>query len=124
MVSWIRDRFNLILLCAYYAQAILASDLVRVLPSVQLWPEEQFPLMEFGRMVLDENVKNYYSEVESIAFDPGVTVPGKLIPPHLQSPLDISRPHLTLCSHVFFIQGCVVRIAVCYPSTTYILGWR
>ena len=29
----------------------------------QLWPEEEFPLIEFGRMVLDTNVKNYYAEV-------------------------------------------------------------
>ena len=45
---------------------------------MQLWPEEQFPLKEFGRMVLDENIQNYYADVESIAFDPGVTVPGML----------------------------------------------
>lgn len=44
---------------------------------VQLWPEEKFPLQEFGKMVLDENIQNYFSDVESIAFDPGVTVPGK-----------------------------------------------
>ena len=44
---------------------------------VQLWPEDQFPLKEFGRMVLDENIQNYYADVESIAFDPGVTVPGR-----------------------------------------------
>ena len=45
----------------------------------QLWPEEQFPLQEFGKMVLDENIKNYFTDVESIAFDPGVTVPGVLL---------------------------------------------
>ena len=44
---------------------------------VQLWPEDKFPLQEFGRMVLDENIQNYFSDVESIAFDPGVTVPGE-----------------------------------------------
>ena len=43
---------------------------------MQLWPEEHFPLKEFGRMILDENIQNYYADVESIAFDPGVTVPG------------------------------------------------
>ena len=43
---------------------------------LQLWPEEKFRLKEFGRMVLDENIQNYYADVESIAFDPGVTVPG------------------------------------------------
>jgi catalase len=32
---------------------------------LQLWPEEEFPLIEFGRMVLDTNVKNYYSEVRT-----------------------------------------------------------
>jgi len=52
---------------------------------MQLWPEEKFPLKEFGRMVLDENVQNYFADVESIAFDPGVTVPGELSPcPHSQ----------------------------------------
>ena len=45
----------------------------------QVWPEEQFPLQEFGKMVLDENIKNYFTDVESIAFDPGVTVPGTLL---------------------------------------------
>ena len=44
---------------------------------VQLWPEDKFPLQEFGKMVLDENIQNYFSDVESIAFDPGVTVPGE-----------------------------------------------
>ncbi|BDA47324.1 Catalase isozyme B [Coccomyxa sp. Obi] len=46
------------------------------LDDTKLWPEEDFPLIEFGRMVLDTNVKNYHAEVESVAFDPGVTVPG------------------------------------------------
>ena len=54
----------------------MLTDLTEKTP-VQLWPEEQFPLKEFGRMVLDENIQNYYADVESIAFDPGVTVPGR-----------------------------------------------
>ena len=53
---------------------------------MQLWPEEKFPLKEFGRMVLDENVQNYFADVESIAFDPGVTVPGQ------SSPCPYSQP--------------------------------
>ncbi|CAL5220763.1 g2827 [Coccomyxa viridis] len=46
------------------------------LDDTKLWPEDKFPLQEFGKMVLDENIQNYFSDVESIAFDPGVTVPG------------------------------------------------
>ena len=61
----------------------IGTQVLTILPSadqlclVQLWPEDKFPLQEFGRMVLDENIKNYFSDVESIAFDPGVTVPGE-----------------------------------------------
>lgn len=36
---------------------------------LQLWPEEEFPLIEFGRMVLDTNVKNYYSEVRTAGME-------------------------------------------------------
>lgn len=106
----LESGLNIVVSCGCYAQAILAADLVRVLLSVQLWPEEQFPLMEFGRMVLDENVKNYFSEVESIAFDPGVTVPGKIIPPRL---LDSSRPHSNLSAAMLSLSRDVLFASPC-----------
>ncbi len=73
-----------------------SADQVRL---VQLWPEDKFPLQEFGRMVLDENIKNYFSDVESIAFDPGVTVPGE--PPALV--MNSWHTHKMLCTPSLFM---------------------
>ena len=87
----------------------MAAEETCITPA-QLWPEDKFPLVEMGKMVLDEvrpkrlscswarvlacntshespgltgmpldvlqNPNNYFSEVEVIAFNPGVTVPG------------------------------------------------
>jgi catalase len=41
-----------------------------------VWPEDQFPLIPVGKMVLNENVTNFFNEVEVVAFSPGRTVPG------------------------------------------------
>lgn len=40
------------------------------------WPENEYPLIEVGRMVLNRNVDNQFLENEQIAFSPGVVVPG------------------------------------------------
>ena len=40
------------------------------------WPEDKFPLMKVGRMVLDRNPENFFSEVEQAAFCPASVVPG------------------------------------------------
>ncbi|KAK7590782.1 hypothetical protein V9T40_002395 [Parthenolecanium corni] len=42
----------------------------------QLWPEDQFPLIEAGNIVLNKNPTNYFSDVEQIAFNPGHLIPG------------------------------------------------
>ena len=46
------------------------------LDDTKIWPEEQFPLMPVGRMVLDRNPQNYFAEVEQAAFGTGVLVDG------------------------------------------------
>ncbi|MDT7687758.1 MAG: catalase [Acidobacteriota bacterium] len=46
------------------------------LDATKIWPEEQFPLLPVGRMVLDRNPTNYFSEVEQVAFGAGVLVDG------------------------------------------------
>jgi catalase len=46
------------------------------LDDTKLWPEDQFPLMPIGRMVLDRNPSNYFAEVEQAAFGTGVLVDG------------------------------------------------
>jgi hypothetical protein len=42
----------------------------------QTWPQADFPLIPVGRMVLDRNPKDYFAEVEQIAFSPAHLVPG------------------------------------------------
>eukprot|EP01033_Poteriospumella_lacustris_P005438 gene5438-3877_t len=42
----------------------------------KIWPHSDFPLMEVGRMVLNRNPRNYFAEVEQLAFSPAHLVPG------------------------------------------------
>jgi catalase len=46
------------------------------LDATKIWPEEQFPLLPVGRLVLDKNPVNYFAEVEQVAFGTGVLVDG------------------------------------------------
>ena len=41
-----------------------------------MWPTDQFPLRQVGRLVLDTNIENFHNENEQIAFSPGRVVPG------------------------------------------------
>jgi catalase len=40
------------------------------------WPEDQFPLLKVGRIVLNRNPDNFFAEVEQSAFGTGVLVDG------------------------------------------------
>ncbi len=42
----------------------------------KVWPHSDYPLVPFGRMVLNRNPENYFAEVEQAAFSPGSFVPG------------------------------------------------
>ena len=44
---------------------------------MQVWPEELIPSRPVGKMVLDNNIGNFFAEAEQIAFSPAVVVPGK-----------------------------------------------
>jgi catalase len=46
------------------------------LDPTKTWPENQFPLMPVGKMVLNRNPKNFFAEVEQAAFCPASVVPG------------------------------------------------
>jgi len=46
------------------------------LDDTKIWPEDKFPMLPVGRMVLDRNPTNYFAEVEQIAFGTGVLVDG------------------------------------------------
>src|SRR6201747_489390 len=46
------------------------------LDDTKRWPEDKFPLMPVGRMVLDRNPDNFFAETEQSAFGTGVLVDG------------------------------------------------
>lgn len=46
------------------------------LDNTKLWPEEQFPWLPVGRMVLDRNPNDFHAEIEQAAFGTGVLVDG------------------------------------------------
>lgn len=41
----------------------------------KVWPHKEYPLRRFGKLVLNENPKNYFADVEQVAFSPAHTVP-------------------------------------------------
>ncbi|MFP3488413.1 catalase, partial [Staphylococcus sp. SIMBA_130] len=46
------------------------------LDDTKLWPEDQFPWLPVGKMVLNKNPENYFNEVEQVSFGTGVLVDG------------------------------------------------
>jgi catalase len=42
----------------------------------KVWPRAQFPMQEFGRLILNKNPENFHRDVEQAAFSPGSMVPG------------------------------------------------
>ncbi|MCJ1255452.1 hypothetical protein MMC24_003268 [Lignoscripta atroalba] len=49
---------------------------INVFDLTHVWPQKQFPLREVGKLILNENARNYFSEIEQIAFNPAHLVPG------------------------------------------------
>ncbi|XP_015787665.1 catalase-like [Tetranychus urticae] len=42
----------------------------------KLWPLKHFPLIEAGKLVLTHNPKNFFADIEQLAFNPANLVPG------------------------------------------------
>ena len=47
-----------------------------ILDATKLWPEADVPLTRVGKMTLNRNPDNFFSETEQVAFHPGHVVPG------------------------------------------------
>ncbi|MFC1781315.1 catalase [Planctomycetota bacterium] len=47
----------------------------------KVWPHGDFPPIEVGKLVLNRNPENYFTEVEQAAFGPGNVVPGIAVSP-------------------------------------------
>ena len=42
----------------------------------KVWPHTDYPLIRVGKMVLNRNPRNYFAEVEQMAYSPASLVPG------------------------------------------------
>ena len=47
-----------------------------IIPTTQIWPHSEYPLIPVGKMVLNRNPSNYFAEIEQSAFNPASMVPG------------------------------------------------
>ena len=63
-----------------YAQVMSKEEAekynVNVFDLTKTWSRKQFPLREFGKLTLNTNPENYFSEVELAAFNPAHMIPG------------------------------------------------
>ncbi|PSN41554.1 Catalase [Blattella germanica] len=75
----IRDLYNAIALknCPSWTLYIQVMDTKHAeqykynpFDSYREWPRREFPYIEVGKLILTENPKNYFAEVEQIAFNP------------------------------------------------------
>ncbi|KAF2114174.1 catalase-like domain-containing protein [Lophiotrema nucula] len=58
------------------AEEVWEKQKINVFDLTHVWPQKQFPLRKVGEFILNENVKNYFAEIEQIAFSPSHLVPG------------------------------------------------
>jgi catalase len=47
-----------------------------ILDATKIWPEDQVPLQRVGKLTLNRNPDNFFTETEEVAFHPGHLVPG------------------------------------------------
>lgn len=58
------------------AEDVWQKQKINVFDLTHVWPQKQFPLREVGKFTLNENARNYFAEIEQIAFSPSNLVPG------------------------------------------------
>ena len=58
----------------------------------KVWPHEDYPLIEVGKLTLDRNPTDYHTEIEQAAFEPNNQVPGTGFGPEQ----DAARPCVRL----------------------------
>lgn len=68
-----------------YAQIIdpekARNSSINIFDPTKTFPQGEFPLTEFGKIVLDKNVDNFFAESEQSAFSPTNLVPGWALTP-------------------------------------------
>jgi len=81
----------------------------------KVWPQDKYPLIQYGKFVLDRNPNNYFAEVEQIAFAPSNLVPGiepspdKMLQGRLFAYSDTHR-HRLGANHLQLPVNCPYRV--------------
>ncbi|BDZ41783.1 catalase [Paraoerskovia sediminicola] len=72
----------------------------------KVWPHADYPLIEVGRMTLDRNPSNYFTEIEEAAFAPSNLVPG----------IGISPDKMLLGRMFSYADAHRARLGINYPE--------
>ncbi|KAF2015602.1 catalase [Aaosphaeria arxii CBS 175.79] len=67
---------NIQTMTAKEAEELWEKQKINVFDLTHIWPQKQFPLRKVGEFFLNENVQNYFAEIEQIAFAPSHLIPG------------------------------------------------
>lgn len=58
------------------AEELWEKQKINVFDLTHIWPQKQFPRRKVGEFVLNENARNYFAEIEQVAFNPAHMPPG------------------------------------------------
>jgi catalase len=58
------------------AEDLWEKQKINVFDLTHVWPQKQFPLRKVGEFFLNENVQNYFAEIEQVTFNPSHLIPG------------------------------------------------
>ncbi|EMC93784.1 hypothetical protein BAUCODRAFT_210508 [Baudoinia panamericana UAMH 10762] len=58
------------------AEELWEKEKINIFDLTHVWPQKQFPLRKVGEFYLNENIKNYFAEIEQIGFNPSHAPPG------------------------------------------------
>lgn len=122
----IRDLYNAIAKgdhpsWTFYIQVMTTAQAQQVnfnpFDLTKIWPHSDFPLIPVGKLVLNQNPKNYFAEVEQLAFSPANLVPGiepspdKMLQGRLFSYSDTHR-HRLGANYLQIPVNCPLRVTV------------
>ena len=88
-----------------------------------MWPHSEFPLIQAGKLTFNRNPRNYFAEVEQLAFSPAHLVPGiepspdKMLQGRLFSYSDTHR-HRLGANYLQIPVNCPYRTQVSMCSTS------
>jgi catalase len=101
------------------AEDLWEKQKINVFDLTHVWPQKQFPLRKIGEFTLNENVMNYFAEIEQVAFAPSHLVPG--IEPSADPVLQ-SRLYSYPDTHRHRLGANYQQLPVNAPRTAYKFG--